>query len=138
MSGIHSETAARVKGPLADATNNYSEKIQTTHVVRVIPTAWKGRRVSVSVTAPALLASGMPASCWVIFGTASTVEADRTAYITGAAPAWTGSVKIARRLYDGTMIDWNIDASWTHFSAESDLADVELQMMPTDYASKEL
>lgn len=109
------DVASVVPGPVA-GLNNYAEAVSTTHFVRPTKAVWLGRRVRFTA---------QTANVWIVFGTADTVEADRTAVVSGASSsAWTGSVKIADRIPADVSRDFFIDPSWTHFSAEGDAAGV--------------
>lgn len=120
-------------GPVASATKNFATQIGTTHAVYAIPDDWKSRKIDCTVRAAALNSAGMPASVWLLFGTGATVEADRSAFVTGTPPAWTGSPKIARPIRDGETRDYYVDPAWTHFSIESDVASTEFYVTPSDY-----
>lgn len=122
-----SEISARLIGPLASADNNFAAAIGTTHAVYAIPEAWKRTRLAFTVRCHA---TSPTATVWLIFGTGVSVEADRTAVVTGTPPAWVGNAKIARPLRDGETADYYVKSSWTHFSIESD----DNTNQPTIYA----
>lgn len=123
----HLDTVARLRGPLAaaaastnasDVGGGFAVAIGTTHAVYTIPAAWKGRRVDISVKNHA---SSTATNCvWFAFGTASNMEVDRAAVISGSAPAWTGAATIGRPILAGETRDYYIDPAWTHFAIESD------------------
>lgn len=131
--GQHQEMAARLRGPVTDATNNFAYQAGTTHAVYAIPTDWLGRRVDISVVGTALTAAGLAPTVWFLFGTSSSMEVDRSVFVTGTPPAFTGSVKIGRPIGHGETKDYYVDPSWTHFSAESDTASTGFYIFPSDY-----
>jgi len=131
---VHSETEARVRGPVADATNNLPLQVGTTHTTITCPTLWLGRRVNVTVRG----ASGAAATCWVLFGTSSAVEVDRTVFATGTPPAFTGNAKAGMPIRDGENRDFYVDPAWTHISLEADTANTEVFVCLSDYAQGEI
>ncbi len=123
--GINSELSARLRGPLAaaggsasDVEGPFAESIGTTHAVFTVPACWKGRRVDITVKNHA--SSTTANTVWFAFGTASNMEVDRAATVTGTPPAWTGAATIGRPIRDGETRDYYVDPTWTHFAAESD------------------
>lgn len=102
--------ADAIPGPLA-STANFAAATSTTHAVYAIPTTWLGQRVRFR---------SRGATTWLVFGTSSGVEADRTVVVSGTPPAWTGNVKIADPIPADMSADFFVDPSWTHFSFEAD------------------
>ena len=116
-----------VPGPLA-SLSNFSAATATTHAVFTIPTAWLGQRVRVR---------SKGATTWVVFGTSSGVEANRSTVVGGTPPAWTGAVTIADPIPDGTSADFYVDPSWTHWSHEADAVG-SITIILSDYEQTDL
>jgi hypothetical protein len=103
------ESIETVLGPVA-STSSFAAATTTTHAVYAIPTAWLGRRIRIR---------SIGTTTWVNFGTSASVEASRSAVVSGSPPAWTGSATIADPIPDAQFLDMLVDPSWTHFSFES-------------------
>ncbi len=127
------ESSARLRGPVQDATNNFAYQAGTTSEQFAIPTAWKGRRVDISVVGTALTAAGLAPTCWFVFGTADTVDVDRARFVSGTPPAFTGHVDIGRPIGHGETRDYYVDPAWTHFAVEADTAATGVYIMLSDY-----
>jgi hypothetical protein len=120
------ESAAVVRGPFADADNNWSADVGITHANYNIPAAWLGRRVTVQTV-------GSGVNGFILFGDASgAVEADRAAVVTGTG-TFTGNAKIPWCVPGGGERDVFVDPSWTHFSVEADTAATKMTIMLSDY-----
>lgn len=133
VSGQYQESSARLRGPVVDATNNFAYQAGLTHQVFTIPAAWLGRRVDVSVVGSALTAAGLPPTVWLLFGTSSGMQVDRSAFVTGTPPAFTGSAVIGRPIAHGETRDYFVDPNWTHFSVEADTAATAVYIFLSDY-----
>jgi len=116
-----------VPGPFASVAN-FAAATATTHAVFTIPTAWLGQRVRVR---------SKGATTWVVFGTSSGVEANRSTVVSGTPPAWTGAVTIADPIPDGTSADFYVDPSWTHWSHEADAVG-SIHIFLSDYEATDL
>lgn len=112
---------------------NYAFKVGLTHSIFEVPLAWRGRKVDISVRAPALNAAGQAASVWILFGTSAAIEVDQTAFVTGTQPAWTTNAKTGRPIRDGESKDYFVKTTATHFTVEADLANVEVYVFPSDF-----
>lgn len=134
----HQETEARVRAPVQDATNNFAFQAGTTSEQFTVPTAWKGRRVAVSVVGTALTAAGLPPTCWLVFGTADTVDVDRARFVSGTPPAFTGHVDIGQPIGHGDTKDYYVDPNWTHFAVEADVASTGVYIVLSDYQPQEI
>ena len=121
------ELAETVPGPLA-SVSNFAAATATTHLVFAIPAAWLGQRMRFR---------SKGCTTWLLFGTSSGMEVDRTAVVTGTPPAWTGSVKIGDPIPDGMSADFLVDPSWTHFSFEADAVGSITAIM-SDYEQTDL
>lgn len=119
--------------PAPEAGKIFAYKAGTTHETFAVPSAWLGRKVDVTARAPGLNSAGQAAAVWLVFGTAVSVAADRTAFVTGTPPAWTAAAGSGRPIRDGETRDYFVKSTMTHFSVESDLADVEVYITPSDF-----
>ncbi len=118
--------------PAPEAGKVFACKVGTTHLVFTVPSAWKGRKVDVAVRGAAATAA-----VWLVFGTSTSVEADRTAFVTGTPPGWTVNPKTGRPCRDGEIRDYHIKPSWSHFSVEAADADTEIYITPSDFSTRE-
>lgn len=124
-----------IPGP--EVSKVFAYQAGTTHKVFEIPTAWKGRKVDITARAPATNSVGQPATVWVLFGASASIEVDRTAFVTGTPPEWESNAKSGRPVRDGETIDRFVKSTWTHFAVESDLANVEIYITPSDFPDAE-
>jgi len=106
----------------------HGQAVTTTHAVASVPANWRGRRV---------IFAAVTANIWINFGTANTVEVDRTAVSTNAGTptfALTAVATAGTPIHAGTAIDFIIDPDSTFFAFEGD-ASGYLYMWLADVAS---
>ena len=74
----HTQTAARIKGPVED-TSKFAATIGTTATAYAVHTEWLGRRVLIKNSCSS---SNPSAKIWILFGTSSSVTASSSRWTT--------------------------------------------------------
>lgn len=91
--------------------NVYGFTMSDTHAHYTVPPNWRGGKV---------FFQAINANMFLIFGTAATVEADRTVISTVDTTVLTPVVKTSMMIPMGTAVELQLPAAATHFSVDAD------------------
>lgn len=104
----------------------------TNEVLADVPEEWRGRRVRFTATKPVSVTTEAVVS--ILFGDASVVV-DPVATSGGSLPAWTTNTQIGDKIAANESIDLFMEHTFTHFSAQCDVAGITLTGVVSDLPS---